>query len=235
MRIVIDAGHSYSTPGKRTPDGSMREYEFNSAVARYVADGLLHGYEGVELIFTHDDSRDVPLQERTDRANSWGADLFVSIHANAAGNGWSAAGGIETYVYTSRPAAAVALANAVQRQLIKATGLADRGVKGGDYYVLRETRMTAILIECGFMTNRVEAELLKSDEYRRKCAAAIAAGIVETYGLRPKQQEQPADDVSDWAREARDWAVAAGITDGTRPKDPVTREEVWTMLYRVLK
>ena len=48
------------------------------------------------------------------------------------------------------------------------------------------------------------------------------------------QQPAPApDDVSPWAREARDWAVSRGITDGTRPKDPVTREEVWTMLYRM--
>jgi len=235
MRIVIDAGHGPETAGKRSPDGSLREYQFNSAVARYVADSLLHGYEGVEILMTHADDRDVPLKERTDRANAWKADLFVSIHANAAGDGWSAAQGIETYVYTSRPPAAVALANAVQRQLIKATGRPDRGVKSADFHVLRETRMTAILVECGFMTNRTEAELLKSDDYRRKCAAAIVQGIVETYGLRKKPVQPKLDDVSDWARDARDWAVSRGITDGTRPKDAVTREEVWTMLYRALR
>jgi len=49
-----------------------------------------------------------------------------------------------------------------------------------------------------------------------------------------KMNDVPDDTVSDWAREARDWTVAKGITDGTRPKDPVTREEVWTMLYRAL-
>jgi N-acetylmuramoyl-L-alanine amidase len=234
MRIVIDAGHSFSTPGKRSPDGSLREYQFNSVVARYVADTLLHGYESVEILFTHDDNRDVPLKERTDRANAWKADLFVSIHANAAGDGasWNSAQGIETFVYETRPPAAVALANAVQRQLIKATGRPDRGVKSANFHVLRETRMTAILIECGFMTNRDECELLKSDAYRRKCAEAIVKGVVETYGLRKKKTD---DGVSDWAREARDWAVKHGITDGTRPTDPVTREEVWTMLYRALR
>jgi len=228
MRIVIDAGHGPETPGKRSPDGSLREYQFNSVVARYAADEL-NGYEGVEILMTHADDRDVPLRERTDRANKWGADLFVSIHANAAGDGWSAAQGIETYVYTTRPPAAVALANAVQRQLIRATGRPDRGVKSADFHVLRETRMTAILVECGFMTNREECELLKSDAYRRKCAAAIVAGIVETYGLHKKAEY-------DWRLEfarAREWAVEKGITDGTRPKDPVTREEVWTMLWRM--
>jgi len=238
MKIVIDAGHGQETPGKRSPDGSLREYQFNSAVARYVADELLHGYEDVEILFTHDDSRDVPLKERTDRANAWGADVFVSIHANAYGDGgWNNAKGIETYVYTTRPAAALKLAEAVHRNLIRATGRPDRGVKTANFHVLRETKMPAILVECGFMTNREECELLKSDAYRRKCAEAIVAGIVEVYGLRPKQPaQQPAtDEVSAWAREAREWAVSRGITDGTRPKDPVTREEVWTMLYRALK
>jgi N-acetylmuramoyl-L-alanine amidase len=235
MRIVIDAGHGPETPGKRSPDGSLREYQFNSAVARYVADALLHGYEGVDIMLTHDDSRDVPLKERTDRANTWKADLFVSIHANAYGDGgWNSAQGIETYVYETRPPAAVALANAVQRQLIRATGRPDRGVKSANFHVLRETKMTAILVECGFMTNREECELLKSDAYRRKCAEAIVAGIVETYGLKPKQtvQTPPSDD---WRAEfaaAREWAVEQGITDGSRPLDPVTRGEVWVMLYR---
>lgn len=234
MRIVIDAGHSFSTPGKRSPDGSLREYHFNAPTARYVADELLHGYEGVEILMTHDDSRDVPLKERTDRANTWKADLFVSIHANATGEGWSSAQGIETYVYTTRPAAALKLAEAVHRNLIRATGRPDRGVKSADFHVLRETKMTAILVECGFMTNKQECELLKSDDYRRKCAAAIVQGIVETYGLRKKPVQPKLDDVSDWAREARDWAVAKGITDGSRPKDTVTREEVWTMLWRMV-
>src|SRR5690606_28846364 len=110
MKIVIDAGHGPETPGKRSPDGSLREYQFNSAVARYVIDELKE-YENVKLLSTHRDDRDVPLKERTDTANAWGAELFVSIHANAAGDGgWNSAQGIETFVYETRPPAAVALA-----------------------------------------------------------------------------------------------------------------------------
>lgn len=192
MRIAIDAGHGPETAGKRSPDGSLREYQFNAATARYVADALLHGYEGVDILMTHDYSRDVPLKERTDRANTWKADLFVSIHANAAGDGgWSSAEGIETYVYKTLPQKAVAVAAAVQNHLVKATGRPDRGVKSANFHVLRETKMTAILVECGFMTHRQECELLKSDEYRRKCAEAIVAGIVETYGLRKKGIAEP--------------------------------------------
>jgi N-acetylmuramoyl-L-alanine amidase len=195
---------------------------------------LFSRYEGVDIMLTHAVDHDVPLKERTDKANAWKADLFVSIHANAAGDGWwNAAQGIETFVYETRPPAAVALANAVQRQLVKATGRPNRGVKSANFHVLRETKMPAILVECGFMTNREEAELLKSDSYRRKCAEAIVAGIVETYGLRPQQLVQPG--LHDWRAEfvaAREWAVESGITDGARPQDPVTRGELWVMLYR---
>lgn len=242
MRIVIDAGHGPNTPGKRSPDGTLREYQFNSVVARYVADELLHGYEGVEILLTHADDRDVPLKERTDKANNWKADLFVSIHANASGNDWNSAQGIETYVYTTRPPAAVKLASAVQRHLIRATGRPDRGVKAENLHVLRETKMTAILVECGFMTNRQEVELLKSDEYRRKCAAAIVQGIVETYGLRKKLQLGPFPDVptNHWAAEAiravREAGLMTGMADGTfGPNEPVTRAQLAVILAKLLK
>ncbi|MBU5444332.1 N-acetylmuramoyl-L-alanine amidase [Paenibacillus sp. MSJ-34] len=191
MKIVLDAGHGPETPGKRAPDGSLREYQFNAAVARYTSE-LLAQYEGVETMFTFEDSRDVPLKERTNSANAWKADLFVSIHANAFGSGgWNDARGIETYVYTTKPAASVALANEVHRQLVKQTGLYDRGVKTANFHVLRESNMPAILVECGFMTNRQEAELLKSDAFRRHCANAIADGIVARYSLQRKSGTKP--------------------------------------------
>lgn len=185
MKICIDAGHGLDTPGKRCPDGSMKEYHFNSEVALLV-DHLLSQYEDVETILTFSDTRDIPLAERVNKANGWKAEVFVSVHANAAGDDWSSARGIETYVYTTRPAAAMALALAVQRNLIQETGLVDRGVKAADFYLLNKTKMPAILCECGFMTNREEAGLLKSDEYRQKCAKAIVTGLAETYGLKRK-------------------------------------------------
>lgn len=187
LKIAIDAGHGPETAGKRTPDGSMREFQFNSVVARYVRDGLMN-YSGVEVMFTHadDGSRDVPLKERTEAANAWGADLLVSIHANAMGNNWSTAKGIETYVYTTKPQAAVTLANAVQKQMILATGLFDRGVKANNLHMVREGPLTSILVESGFMTNKDEAALLKTDAYRRKCAQAVIAGLVEVYKLQLK-------------------------------------------------
>jgi N-acetylmuramoyl-L-alanine amidase len=187
MKIALDAGHGYTTAGKRTVDG-MREYEFNRAVANEMQN-LLGGYENVSVFFTHSDTRDVPLNERTDQANAKNADVFISIHANAFGNGtaWNNAKGIETYVHDSKPMESFALAEAVQKELIEKTKRDDRGVKIANFHVLRETKMPAILIECGFMTNQEEAQALKSASYRNTCAEAITEALASFYKLQKKQ------------------------------------------------
>jgi N-acetylmuramoyl-L-alanine amidase len=189
MKIMLDAGHGYSTDGKRSPDG-LREYEFNRAVANYARD-LLQEYENVTVYFAHSDKRDVPLQERTNKANHLKVDCYVSIHANAYGNTWNDVGGIETYVHVSKPPEATKLAEKIQRILVISTGLRDRGVKTADFHVLRETKMTAVLVECGFMTNREEVKLLRSDTYRRTCAEAIVKGIADQYKLKKKFVQLP--------------------------------------------
>lgn len=183
MKIAIDAGHGYETPGKRTVDG-MKEYEFNRAVAGDMKK-LLEKYEGVTVLFTHSDQRDVPLNERTTKANKEKVDVFISIHANAHGNGnqWTSAEGIETYVYTTKPKTATRLAQMVQNELISSTKRKDRGVKTANFHVLKATSMTAILCECGFMTNKEEAVLLQTSSYRLTCAKAIVDAIVKYYQL----------------------------------------------------
>ncbi|MVP00338.1 N-acetylmuramoyl-L-alanine amidase [Paenibacillus lutrae] len=220
MKIMLDAGHGPETPGKQTPDGLMKEYQFNRAVANHLAP-ILREYKSVELQTVHSDARDVPLRERTDQANRWGADLYVSIHANAAGGQWSDAQGIETFVYTTNPSGSRAIAEAVQAELVIATGRRNRGVKLGDLHVLRETNMDAILIECGFMTNRQEAELLKDDSYRRICAGAIANAIIKHYGLKPKKE---AVKVDNWRIEMGNKAI-----DNLAAKGKLESPELWKM------
>jgi N-acetylmuramoyl-L-alanine amidase len=198
LLVAIDAGHGPNTAGKRCPDDSMREFHFNSVVARYVAEEL-KGYTTaaggkVSTKYIHDDSGtiDVPLSTRVARANAAKANVYVSIHANAFGSGWNDANGIETFVATVASATSVKLAAAVQKALIKSTGLRDRSVKRADFTVIAKTTMPAILVEAGFMTNREEAALLKTDAYRRKVAAAIVAGLAEVYNLRKPETPEPA-------------------------------------------
>ena len=186
MKIIIDAGHGFTTPGKSSSDG-MKEYEFNRSVAQYLKN-LLSRFQ-VNTYFAHSDTHDVPLHERTKRANSLLADLYISIHANAAGNGgWHEATGIETFIHQSKPKKALALATKIQKELSTATGLHNRGVKTADFHVLRETKMTAVLIECGFMTNKSDLKLLKSESYRKKCAQVIEEAITSHYHLKEKTQ-----------------------------------------------
>lgn len=186
MKIVLDAGHGPNTPGKRSPDG-MREFEFNSKVAEYMKDELSQ-YKNVDVIFTHENDRDVPLSERTDEANRKNVDVFFSIHANAFKGQMSLHGGIETYVYTSNPKEATELAKEVQNNLVEETGLQDRGVKSANFHVLRETKMTAILVEHGFMDSKIDLPKLKSDKFRRACATSNVKALADFYGLKKKPQ-----------------------------------------------
>jgi N-acetylmuramoyl-L-alanine amidase len=199
FKFVIGAGHGPETPGKRSPDstGLLREFHFNLAVANKVV-ALLSEFEDVEVLTTHELDRDVPLNERIQKViDRGGATAYVDIHANAFGSTWNTAGGIETYVTTNRDTPSVNLAGSVQNELLKATGLRDRGVKEADFRILwgsphnwqeyQRLVPARILVECGFMTNREEARLLLSEAYRYLCAGAIVKGLAQTYSLKKKE------------------------------------------------
>jgi N-acetylmuramoyl-L-alanine amidase len=113
--------------------------------------------------------------------------VHISVHANAAGDVWSPAHGIETFTYTSPSKVSVELAEKVQKSLIKATGLTDRGVKKADFHMVRETHMPSILCECGFMSNKEEAALLKSDAYQKKVAQVIVEELADQFDLKKKE------------------------------------------------
>ncbi|MCR1897831.1 N-acetylmuramoyl-L-alanine amidase [Irregularibacter muris] len=192
VKIAIDAGHGLNTAGKRTPDG-MKEFEFNVKVAEYLKNELMK-YENVNVLFVHDPTgkRDVPLSERTKKANDWKADLYLSLHANAFGNGgWNTAGGTETYIHPITPQRTKDIANIIHGEIIKATGLRNRGVKTADFQVLRGTNMSAVLVEHAFMTNKEEAKLLKDDKFRKDCAKSHATAIASYYKLKKKPETKP--------------------------------------------
>jgi N-acetylmuramoyl-L-alanine amidase len=197
--VILDAGHGPNTPGKRSPDG-FREYNFNHPTTRLLGAELLK-YKDVVVEYVYDtNGTDTLLNTRTDRANTIAAKykgtgakvIYISVHANAFGTGWNDANGIETFIYPSRPAEAEKLAREVQHELIVATKMNDRGVKTANFHVLRETSMTAILVECGFMTNKSDCEALKSPTFQKKVALGITKGIVDTFSLTLKPVPKPA-------------------------------------------
>ena len=185
--IAIDNGHGLNTAGKRCPDDSMREWQFNYATAKYLKEEL--EYNGFTTLMVSDTSVDTPLATRVTRINNAKADMSISIHANALQDTqWVTANGIETFAYSSTSKGNT-IAKLVQEELIKATGLRDRGVKYNTLYMTRKPNCPAILCECGFMDNLKEANLLKSDDYRRKCAKAMCKGICRYYGITYKDKD----------------------------------------------
>lgn len=195
MLIAIDAGHGHNTAGKRAPDDSIREWDFNSATATKL-ENILHS-NGIQTIRTDDTTgiTDVPLRTRTNNMNANNVDYVISIHANAFTGNWGNAQGIETYII-ARGGKAEKLANCVQNKLIESTALKNRGVKVGNLHIVRESDAPAILCECGFMDNASELVLLKSDDYRNKCAKAIADGLFEFLNINGNTDiSQPSEPV----------------------------------------
>lgn len=177
--VAVDAGHGLKTPGKQSPNGT-KENEFNHACKQYLIVELKrNGFLVADCNPTRDDNS---LRDRCDRANKVGADLFVSIHYNAMGDVWQTkARGIETY-HAIGSRNGKRFADLVQKQLLQGTAATDRGVKGANFFVLRHTIMPAILVECGFMDNPTDYQLMLSKEYQKECAVEICKGICQYLG-----------------------------------------------------
>ena len=191
-KIAVDNGHGLNTPGKRTPvmpDGRViREWEFNYPTAKKLGEVLKRC--GLDVVFVSDTEKDTELSTRVQRANNAKADLFVSIHYNAYKGVWGTHGGVETFHYPGSTKGKK-LAELVQNELVKATGLRNRGVKYKNFYVLRRTLMPAILCECGFMDNLEEARLMLDENYQQKVAEAIGKGICNYLGVKYISKDSP--------------------------------------------
>ncbi|MBE1554721.1 N-acetylmuramoyl-L-alanine amidase family protein [Sporosarcina limicola] len=188
VKIVIDAGHGFNTPGKRSPDDE-REWSFNNKVANYTI-AKLKTYKDVEILRVDDPTgkSDVPLRTRTDLANKWKADVYASIHHNALAGEWGKHSGIETYTMdnpTANPKS-IEIAGAVHPRVVLAMGISDRGMKRANFHVLRESAMPAFLSEGGFMDSEVDITKLRDKNYLKAQGEAIAEGLAVYFKLQLK-------------------------------------------------
>src|SRR5690625_2778358 len=183
--VAIDAGHGINTPGKRTPDDE-REWSFNSIVAQSIIDNLIK-YRGVITVRLDDPTgkRDVPLRERTNKANSAKADILISCHHNANTGKWGNWTGTETYHYPGSTKGKQ-LAQAIHPEVVKAYGLRDRGIKSANFHMLRESNMPAILIEGGFMDSTVDIKKLRDKKVLEQAGKNIADAIANYFNLNKK-------------------------------------------------
>jgi N-acetylmuramoyl-L-alanine amidase len=187
IKIVIDAGHGFNTPGNRSP-ADEREWMFNDKVAKF-AIAKLKTFNDVEILRVDDPTgvTDVPLKTRTDRANAWNADVYASIHHNSLGDEWEKHSGIETYTMDNPTAnsKSIEIAEEVHPRIVVAMGISDRGMKRANFHVLRETAMPAILTEGGFIDSTIDIINIRDDQYLKAQGEAIAEGLAAYFKLQP--------------------------------------------------
>ena len=232
--ICIDPGH---WPGSVNcaPDKSYWEYEFTWDL--YTRLRPLLEKQGFTVVGTRTQQENPSQTARATVSNKAGADLFLSIHSNAVSGGWQPPRGFTAFTSSGpetaeRNKAATAILGAVKDAGVILFGTQKPYYKG--YTVLTATTAPAVLLECGFHTNRDDVALLKDHAYRDKLAAAIARGVMDYFGMEDQQPESGNPDQADpWAQEAWAKAAAAGIFDGTRPRDPLTRQEAAVVFERL--
>ena len=173
--VVIDPGHGGPDPGA-IGIGGIKESDVVLDVSKQVK--KLLSEKGVNVKLTRNNEVDLDLSPRVYIANKTDADIFVSIHANASRGKRRDINGLETFYYSGWKGRL--LAKKIQRQILKVSpGSPDRGVRQGRFYVIKNTRMPAVLVEIGFLTGRLDARRLEKSIHRKRIAYAITKGILE--------------------------------------------------------
>ena len=174
--IVVDPGHGGNDSGTIGTTFGTWEKTINLSTAIHLKREL--EMRGAIVVMTRvtDDERP-SLRDRVAIAEQSGGDAFVSIHYNSAA---SQASGILTFYYSGgkdRP-----LAAAIERRLAEAeSGLASNGVSFGNFHVMRENSLPAVLLELGFLTNARDEELARTESYQMAMARAIALGLEDYF------------------------------------------------------
>lgn len=186
-----------TTAGKRSPDGSLLEWEFNNAMQYKIkARAEQLGFEVYLVNPTPDKGAEVSLATRCKLANDYWAKLgkpsnclFISLHSNASGNGWSTARGVE--VFTAKNASAASqnaskiICNAIYKDVYAIDkGFKNRGPKTANYYVIKNTNPKSVLIEYAFYSNKEDVAILKNK--RDLLCEATLKGICEYFGVTYK-------------------------------------------------
>lgn len=167
--VVIDAGHGGKDGGSVW--NGLIEKKLCLDVAKRLEAGLKS--RGIKTVMTRRTDTFVELEQRARIANRVPASIFVSVHFN--GSRKTIISGGETYYRSTR---GKTLASAINRSIKSRVPGGTRGVFFGDYKVLRETQMPAVLVECGYISNKREAARCADSTHRQKLADAIVSGLL---------------------------------------------------------
>ncbi len=183
-QIVLDAGHGGADPGMVGINQAL-EKDINLAIAQKVYDLLVE--EGYQVVMTRVDdsgmdasgemSKAEDLEARVELINEEQPTLAVSIHQNSYSD--ENVHGAQVFYYSSSEEGAIA-AQILQDALLAVDENNTRKIESNStYYLLNRTEVPTIIVECGFLSNASEADLLIEDEYQQQLAIAITSGIIE--------------------------------------------------------
>lgn len=183
--IVVDVGHGGTDRGARGRVPYCEEKKLCLLTARLVKRYL--DQLGYHVVMTRNTDDFVSLPKRVEIASQAQCNIFVSIHFNSSPS--SEAQGVEVFFFDSkedrnRTNWSRKLADSILSKVIRRTSAISRGVKKGNFYVIRETDMPAVLVEGGFISNPEERVLLKSRDYQERIAKGIADGIDQYFKNR---------------------------------------------------
>jgi N-acetylmuramoyl-L-alanine amidase len=189
-KIYWDFGHGGTDPGG-TGNG-LQEKNVVLEIGKYIKE-MMENYEDVECKFSRLSDKSVSLNQRTNEANAWGADLLVSVHTNAF-NGL--ANGFESFIYNGSyngKSRTQAFQNTMHSKIMaKCKFFYDRGKKQGNLHMCRESAMPAILTESGFIDNKKDAAAMKDRAKLIAIAAGHVEGVAAFLGLKEKATQKPA-------------------------------------------
>lgn len=183
--VVVDAGHGGKDNGAVRKFGGV-EKVITLDVAKRLSRKLRES--DFKVVMTRSSDVFIPLEERVAIENAQKNSVFVSIHFNDSRR--RGIRGFETYYHSSN---SVALASRIQSKLMTMPKSANRGVHHANFRVLRLAKYPAVLVECGYLSNRTEGGEARDSDYREQLADKIAEAIVEhRHGAGAYRQEAQA-------------------------------------------
>ncbi|AXF57369.1 N-acetylmuramoyl-L-alanine amidase [Salicibibacter kimchii] len=180
FRLYLDPGHGGNDSGA-TGNG-LQEKNIVLDIAQRIRTILEDNYSDVEVNMSRTGDQSVSLPQRTNEANAWGADYFLSIHCNAF-NG--SARGYEDFIYSglSDSSPTARYQRIMHEEILAVNQLPDRGVKQANFHVLRESSMPALLTENGFIDNAQDANLMGDASWRQAVASGHVEGLARAFNL----------------------------------------------------
>jgi N-acetylmuramoyl-L-alanine amidase len=169
--VVVDAGHGGKDNGAYRKFGGAEKVA-TLDVAQRLARKLRES--DVKVVMTRSSDVFIPLEERVAIENAQKDSIFVSIHFNDSRR--RAVHGFETYYHSPM---SVDLAQTIQAKLTTISRLSNRGVHQANFRVLRLAKYPAVLVECGFLSNRREGGSARDSDYRDQLADKIAEAIID--------------------------------------------------------